>query len=603
MFIPQSFLEELKNRIKISDIIKPYVALRHKGRDEYSGLCPFHKEKTSSFTVSDNKGFYHCFGCGAHGSVFDFLKNYKNLPFPEVVEELANKVGMQLPKISEDVVKQEKKRLSLFEIVEQACVFFQEQLNSGKNHEAVAYIKKRGLSDSVVNKFRLGFAPNARNMLTNYLKVRGVTDNQLVETGLSIRSDRGELYDRFRGRVMFPICDIKGRVVAFGGRILGDGQPKYLNSPETILFKKGSMLFNEHNARHVALKTQRLVVVEGYMDVIALDAAGIKCAVAPLGTALTELQIERLWRMTKDPVICLDGDSAGQRAMSRVADIALNILKPGYTLKFAILPQKMDPDDLIKSRGVQEMRRILQQSSYLSDVIWQIELGRQMVETPEQKADLSQRLDKLTLKIKDESLRKYYKNDFNKKMWELFNYFSRKKSAKENDSMSAYEMKKNISVDINTIEGSETLIMLSILNNPQLLGDPEVKEEFISVDFVSNKLDKIRMAVLEIAGSEVNFSKDDLLRILNESDLSDDILAIYALRLGGFSEPCSDFSEAMKVWKYAFGLSYLARLKKEYKDASSQMTEESEQIANALSKQVQEMEFEISSFYQSFSQN
>jgi DNA primase len=417
MQFPPSFLDEIRTRLRTSEVVKRKVALKAHGH-EFQGICPFHKEKTPSFTVSDEKGFYHCFGCGAHGDVVKFVMETENLPFPEAVKTLADMAGMPMPEVSKEVVQRQKQAQSLYDIMETACGFFEDNMKNSK--AAVDYINSRGLKPESVAKFKIGYAPDDKLALKKHLESKGVTIKQMLDLGLLTKNDRGDIYDKFRGRVMFPIVDIKNRVVAFGGRILGDGKPKYLNSPETVLFKKGEMLYNENNARKLAFKTGKVVVAEGYMDVIALDAVGIKTAMAPLGTAITNMQLRRLWNMANEPVICLDGDAAGKRAMDRAANLCLPMLEPGYTLKFAVLHSGMDPDDYIKKYGVANMRKVLQNAKTLSEVVWEEQSAKKSIKTPEQKAELEKRLNDIAEKIENETVAKYYKDFFKSKLWEFY---------------------------------------------------------------------------------------------------------------------------------------------------------------------------------------
>ena len=314
MTFPPQFLDEIRTRVPLEGVIGKRVRLTRRGR-ELLGLCPFHKEKTPSFTVNEDKGFFHCFGCGEHGDVIGFVMRDEGLSFPEAVERLAGDAGLALPARDPRAEAREKQRLSLFEVVEAAAKWFEAELAGPRGAQARRYLEGRGVDEATRATFRLGYAPDSRTALRTRLEKDGVTQAMLLEAGLIIAPDDGRApYDRFRGRLIFPIWDRRGRVVAFGGRALGDGQPKYLNSPETPLFAKGSLLYGQHLAAPAARKAGQVIAVEGYMDAIALHQAGIAQAVAPLGTALTEQQLEGLWRLADDPVLCFDGDEAGKRA-------------------------------------------------------------------------------------------------------------------------------------------------------------------------------------------------------------------------------------------------------------------------------------------------
>jgi len=321
------FIEELRDRVAITDVIGRKVKLVRRGRS-HLGLCPFHSEKTPSFNVNPDKGFYHCFGCGVHGDVITFVMETEGLSFPEAVEQLATSAGMQLPARDERDEAREKSRRSLHEVMEMAAAFFVDQLARSGGAKARAYLEGRGLVGPAVDPFRLGFAPDSRSALKEHLSAKGVAIDEMVEVGLLIAPDDGGVpYDRFRGRVIFPIADARGRIIAFGGRTLDpDGKPKYLNSPETPLFKKSAVLFNFGPARKAAGQGAALIAVEGYVDVIALVAAGFHGAVAPLGTALTEEHLQMMWRIAPEPVLCFDGDAAGIKAAQRGIDLALPLL-------------------------------------------------------------------------------------------------------------------------------------------------------------------------------------------------------------------------------------------------------------------------------------
>src|SRR4051812_15029709 len=348
MTLSPAWLDELRARTTLSAVIAPSVKLIRAGR-EWKACCPFHNEKTPSFTVNDEKHFYHCFGCGAHGDAIRFLTDNRGLQFMDAVKELAAKAGMDVPAPDPKAKEQADRTASLTEVMAEAARWYAEQLNGLSGAEARQYLSKRGIDAATTSRFGLGFAPDSRNGLKRALHNLG--EEQLVETGMLIQPDEGgkESYDRFRGRLMIPIRDQRGRVIGFGGRILGPGEPKYLNSPQTILFDKGRTLYNLDRAGPASRTAKRLIVVEGYMDVIALDRAGIAEVVAPNGTALTEAQLERLWRLEPSPILCFDGDSAGRKAAVRAALRALPHLRPDRTLRFVELPAGHDPDDVIRS--------------------------------------------------------------------------------------------------------------------------------------------------------------------------------------------------------------------------------------------------------------
>ena len=409
MTFPPQFLDEIRARVPLEGVIGKRVRLVRRGR-ELVGLCPFHKEKTPSFTVNEDKGFFHCFGCGAHGDVIGFLMRDEGLSFPEAVERLAGDAGLALPARDPRAEAREKQRHSLYGVVEAAAAWFEAELAGPRGEAARRYLEARGVDEETRTQFRLGYAPDSRAALRTKLEQGGVTEAMMLEAGLVIAPDDGRTpYDRFRGRVIFPICDRRGRAVAFGGRALGDGQPKYLNSPETPLFAKGSLLYGQHLAAPVARKAGRVIAVEGYMDVIALHQAGIAEAVAPLGTALTEQQLEGLWRLAEDPILCFDGDEAGVRAAARVVDRALPLINAGRSLRFALLPAGQDPDTMVRdSNGRQAMAEIVDSAIPLSRQLWKSTAGGRALDTPEARARVGKQLRDQVKRIPDRDLQNRY---------------------------------------------------------------------------------------------------------------------------------------------------------------------------------------------------
>lgn len=415
MAFPPEFLDELRTRVSLPGIVSRRVKLTKRGR-EFSGLCPFHNEKSPSFTVNEDKGFFHCFGCGAHGDAISFEMRANHLGFTEAVEKLASELGLDVPKASPEERRREAQRASLHDAMEAACRFYENQLRSAAGREGLAYLRERGLSEETIARFRLGWAPEGREALKKAVMSEAVPESLLIEAGLLKKPETGASFDFFRGRVTFPVTDRRGRVVAFGARTLGDGQPKYLNSPDTPLFHKGSMLYGLAHARETARERNLALAVEGYMDVIALHQAGFTYAVAPLGTALTEGQIEELWRLAEEPILCFDGDAAGQRAMARAAERGLPILKPGKSLRFAVLPHPEDPDSLIKAKGAEAMQAVLDGARPLFEVVWALATRDRPLDTPERRAALEQELKEKAFAIADETVRYQYLGAFRERM-------------------------------------------------------------------------------------------------------------------------------------------------------------------------------------------
>jgi DNA primase len=416
MTLSPAFLDELRARTLLSAVISPSVKLIRAGR-EWKACCPFHNEKTPSFTINDEKGFYHCFGCGAHGDAIRFLTDARGLPFMDAVKELAGKAGLEVPAPDPKARERAERNSDLTDVMAACQKWFAEQLAGIEGAEAREYLKKRGIDDSTVARFGIGLAPDGRTKLKNALPSLG--EERLVETGMLIKPDEGETYDRFRGRLMIPIRDARGRVIAFGGRILGAGEPKYLNSPDTPLFDKGRTLYNIERASPATRSAKRLIVVEGYMDVIALDRAGVAEAVAPNGTAVTEAQLELMWRLDPNPILCFDGDSAGQRAAIRAAARALPNLGPERTLRFVELPSGQDPDDVVRNGGRDALERLLAEPEPMVDRLWRHELAAQPLTTPEARAGLRQRLIEHSQAIGDQALARLYREEWLRRFQDL----------------------------------------------------------------------------------------------------------------------------------------------------------------------------------------
>lgn len=419
-FTPQ-FLDELRARLSVSEVVGKRVKLKKAGR-EWKGLSPFQQEKTPSFYVNDQKGFYHDFSSGKHGDIISFMMETDGLPFAEAVERLANMAGLPLPAVTPDAARQEQRRRSLHDVMDLAAKFFAETLASRVGAKARGYLADRAISPATQLQFRLGYAPPDRFALKEHLGKLGVSVDDMVETGMLVAgNDIPVPYDRFRDRVMFPITDLRGRVMAFGGRALEKDVPaKYLNSPETPLFHKGDNLYNHQTARKATHDGSALVVVEGYVDVIAMVTAGFAGSVAPLGTALTENQLALLWKMADEPILCFDGDRAGQKAAYRAADLALPFLAPGKSLRFALLPEGQDPDDLVRSGGRGAIEEVIAAARPLAEMIWSRELEGGNFATPERRAALEARIKELSNGIRDEVVRRYYRQDLAERLQRAF---------------------------------------------------------------------------------------------------------------------------------------------------------------------------------------
>lgn len=593
MAFPHQFLDELKLRSSLSEVIGRRVQLRKKGR-EWEGLCPFHKEKTPSFTVNEEKGFYHCFGCGEHGSVFDFVMKTDGLSFPETVERLAQDAGMQVPQDTPEERHRAERRKGLEDVTEAACKWFERNLYMPEGKAALDYLRGRGLDDKTIKEFRLGFAPNSRNALKGALEREDIPENMLVDAGLLIRppndrpDDRRDKspYDRFRGRVMFPIMNRQGRPIAFGGRIMGDGEPKYLNSPETPIFHKGQVLYGLGQALAAARKSGHMTVTEGYMDVIALSMAGFKEAVAPLGTALTEDHLRALWKVVHEPVLCFDGDNAGRRAAARAAERALPLLKSGYGLRFAELPQGEDPDTLVRGKGVEAMQGILDTALPLSEVLWRMETSGRVPATPEDRAALQTRLGEHTRRIDDPTVRSHFAASFKDRIWQSSGGAQGGGAGRggrnaarggQNRAGMAISSAGARTQQVDPARRRLEILLATLINHPILYDD--ISEQLGAMDFTpaGESLDNLRQEVLKTLAVESGLDNRGLLDHLNESGFAGVLSTLMGPDVLGdafFARPEAEPRDALDGWEETFGRMQGKDLESEIVEAQKQLEED-----------------------------
>ncbi|MBN8807247.1 MAG: DNA primase [Sphingomonas sp.] len=540
MSLSPAFLDELRARTLLSALVGKSVKLTKAGR-EFKGCCPFHNEKTPSFYVNDDKGFYHCFGCSAHGDAIRWMTEQRGLPFIDAVKELAQSAGMEMPAQDRQAVVRAERAKGLHEAMQAAADWFEVQLGGLDGAEARDLLTRRQISDATRRAFNFGFAPDARGKLRTALKDFG--DELLIEAGLLIKVEGKEPYDRFRGRLMIPIRDPRGRVIAFGGRIIGAGEPKYLNSPDTPLFDKGRTLYNLDKAGPASRKTDRLIVVEGYMDAIALTQAGFADVVAPNGTAVTEAQLERMWRLADVPILCFDGDAAGQKAAIRAAIRALPDLHPGRSLSFASLPEGQDPDDLLRARGADAFERVLQNTKPLVDVVWQHELGTTPLHTPEERASLGKRLRDHARQIKDEDLKSEYLATFNRRVWD---YFHPERPSESFHSFKSRPSTRPIAPRVRAIAqfGIDQVTMIpsvikGLILHPDLIAPKAETVQRLPIN--ATKLRLTRIAMLDAVLSRPTLETDELRAILKGEGLADVLNQMDALTLAfSFLNPQSD---------------------------------------------------------------
>ncbi|MFK7869904.1 MAG: DNA primase [Roseobacter sp.] len=501
MSLPPGFLDELRTRSSLTSVVGRKVTWDMRKSNQAKGdmwaPCPFHQEKTASFHVDDRKGFYHCFGCHAKGDAITFVRETENVGFMEAVEILAQEAGMQLPERDPQAKEKSDRRAQVADVMEQAVRFFRLQIKTAAASEARDYITRRGLDETALERWEIGYAPDAWQALWDHLKSKEIPDDLILDAGLAKPSSRGgRPYDTFRGRIIFPIRDARGRAIAFGGRAMDpEDKAKYLNSPETLLFDKGATLFNHGPARTAAGRGLPLVVAEGYMDVIALAEHGFEAAVAPLGTAVTETQLQMLWRISPEPIIALDGDTAGLRAAMRLIDLALPLLVAGQSLRFALMPDGQDPDDVLRAGGAGALQKIIDAAQPMAQLLWQRETEGRVFDSPERKAALEKALRDKTALIKDPSIRSHYEKELRNQQWNLFrpNDGGRRQQPKRARAMQVSKTSELARYDGRDadIQLQERIILAGLLRHPQLIEKYESELERLKCDdpFLRDVLD------------------------------------------------------------------------------------------------------------------
>ncbi len=577
-FLP-TFLDELRERLTLSDIVGKRIRLLRAGR-EFKGCCPFHKEKTPSFYVNDDKKFFHCFGCGAHGDVIGFTMRHDGLSFPEAVESLAAQAGLAVPQDTPMERERFDKEKSLHHLLERATVFFEEQLRTPAGREARAYLLGRGLQDKAQRRFRLGYAPSDAQALIRQLQGEGFGLPDMLAVGLIKKAeDRPDHYSFFRNRVMFPVANRRGQTVAFGARIMGEGEPKYLNSPDHALFHKGQLLYGLSRARAALAQGQPLIVVEGYMDVIALVEAGYIGAVAPLGTALTEDQLALLWKMlpplesrepTRDysPILCFDGDNAGLRAAMRGADRALPLLTAAQTARIAYLPTGEDPDSLLRSAGRSAMQAVLDQAKPMVEVIWDMALTGRRLQTPEDRAVAARALRQKVAVIRDETLKTLYQDAIEKKLAALFQWEPKgapnmHKRGEKQRKTGAFPTRFVPSTPLphrlqptGSLKLREKVLLAIMVNHPALFH--EFGDELAHIGFISPPMEALRQQIVTLFSQDSQEPLDAaaLYRHLSLGDAAGgaqkglaDVLSEATFMHAGFARPDRPIEQARQGWK------------------------------------------------------
>lgn len=471
MIIPVEFYNYLRSQLRASDIVKQKVALTRKG-NEYLGICPFHSEKTPSFTVNDAKRFYHCFGCGAHGDIIKFVAETTGLSYKEAAIKIAQENSIDLPKMTAAQKEEYDEAEQIYNVLELASAYFTDQINAVVEE----YLLARGIDKNITDQFSIGYAPG-KGLLIKHFEAKSIPLKILLNSGLVGKKEDGKIYEIFNNRIIFPIRNTYNRIVGFGGRALGDSMPKYINSPETLVFKKSDTMYGENIAISAAYKKNYSIVVEGYMDVIALHKVGINEAVASLGTSVTEKHLQKLWRSGEEIIICLDGDSAGQRASRRVIDIALPMVAHDKKISFIMLPGSKDPDEVIKSEGSEFFNRLLVERINLSEAIWLNEYKGKNFSSAESRAVLENQLEAVCLQIKDKVLLANFRRYFKDQLWQ--NLYSKKGVSKELKKNNKTYIRNNGEKEYTEIEIIELSLCSFIIKFPNLLKIARIKE-FVS---------------------------------------------------------------------------------------------------------------------------
>ena len=573
----QELIQKIKDSVPISSLIGSYVKLISYGNMRYKGLCPFHNEKTPSFTVSDDKANYHCFGCGAHGDVISFLQDKENLTFNEAVEKLAVKAAIPLPR--ENVVtKKEQEKLDYeYEIIASFNEFFKEKL---QNSTAFTYLTKRQIPEELRQEFQLGYAPS-RFEINEFVKKNKYEMKDLLNLGLFRKGEKNN-YFFLSERLIFPIHNHFGKIVAFGGRILGEGQPKYINSPEYKFFKKREVLYNFYKAKSEIRKTKQVFVCEGYMDVISVFAAGIKNVVAPLGTAFSEAHLKLLWQFCDAPVICLDGDQAGINAMQRIANLALPDLEPNKTLNFVILPENMDPDDILKKMGIAELNKIFKKQIPLSRYFLDYHCD-DAVKTPEARIGILQELQNIAKSIKHNDVRDEYFKFFKEEFYKFYH--------KKHD-YSKYNSPSNLKITRAKLPLEEVDMILFVALNIESLQDSQIEENFAMLELSSPYLTELQEYLLQ---NLADFNMEEFRKIIiakGKNEFTD--FFIQKLNLLTIIE--NDSAKKNIKYEYLTRKITLAKLKQEYKENINSTNLEQENLAFKLQQDIQNLEMELNEY-------
>lgn len=587
MRVPLEFYDQLRLQVRISDIVRQKVFLTKKGH-EYSGLCPFHAEKTPSFTVNDAKKFYHCFGCSAHGDVIRFVAETKGINYKEAAIFIAQQSGIELPKLSKEQERAYRESDVIYNVLELAEKYFISELTT----EVRDYLSKRGVGDDVIKKFSIGYSPPGGRM-QKYFNDKSIPLKDLAAAGLVGKREDGKIYEIFHNRIMFPIKNLYNKVVGFGGRAIGDAMPKYINSPETIVFKKGETMYGEDVATSAAHKKNYTIVVEGYMDVIALRGAGYDETVAGLGTAVTEKHLQKLWRSADEVVVCLDGDEAGIRASKRLINLSLPYINAEKLISFVKIPGKADPDDIIRSGGKEQFDRLLASKVPLSEMIWITEYADKHFASAEARSSLERKFEDYCSLIVDRSMAANFKRYFKDKVWK--NLISKNAVNKKGVSISLEVSESKNYTESEILEGA---LCWLIADSPEILSEEKVKNFYAENEFKTSEYNDFKHWLL----GEEGISRGAMEQAAKSAGFYDTFLVL--LHSGksfidlSFIERSVDKQIQIFAWlskKY-----YLLQLKEEYKNLVIKCADDTERMASSYLEEIQKTTKEINELNESF---
>lgn len=591
MRIPLQFYDTLRNVINLSDVVKTKVNLTRKG-GEFSGLCPFHLEKTPSFTVSDPKKFYHCFGCGAHGDVIKFTCETQGLAYQDAAIKLAGDYGIELPKLTREQELLYEESDEIYSILELAAGFFK----SSHTSESLKYLKQRGIDEKVIDNFQIGFAP-AGSKLQQFFAGKSIPLANLVKAGLAGKRDDGRIYEIFHDRIMFPIRNIYNKIIGFGGRVIGETLPKYINSPETLVFKKNETLYGENTASPAAYKKNYIIVVEGYLDVIALHRTGYSETVASLGTAVTENHLNKLWKALDEIVICLDGDAAGFRASSRLINIALPIVNATKKISFVLLPQGSDPDDIATKNDPKLFQELVDKRISLSEMIWKSEYEQKNYTNAENRALLETTLENYTKLIKDKILSKNYHRFFQEQIW--LNLVKRQGKAKENASQIGKAL-TNFKVNHTEMEALENALCSMMVKFPEIMQDELRKNFILNLNLADKQLSDFRDWFL----TNLDQNHDKGLKYIEETikntGFYNSFLLLIKPEKSLLDKSFDDNIEPQLLWELLHKKYYLASLKAEYTSIMQSDIEDSFKKAVLYQEEIIKISKELQKLNESF---